>query len=354
MYKYSFQNDYSEGAHPRILAALTQTNQVQSAGYGEDTYSLEAAESIRRAIGNPEADVHFISGGTQTNLILLSSFLRPFESVIAVESGHICVHETGSIESTGHKVHTVRGVDGKVTVPEIEAVVEEHYFEHMVRPRAVYISQSTEVGTIYSASELRALSAACKRLNLILYLDGARLGSALTSDSADITLPELASLVDAFYIGGTKNGALLGEALVINNPLLKPDFRYMIKQKGALLAKGRVIGIQFLELFRDTLYFDLACHANQMAERLTTGLTRLGYRFLTPSPTNQIFPILPNAVMQPLSELYCFYEWSKVDAQHTSVRLVTSWATPVEAVDEFLADVARIAAAQPARETAHS
>ena len=262
MYKYHFQNDYSEGAHPRILETLSKTNLIQQAGYGEDQFCLEAAELIRRAIDSPDADVHFVSGGTQANFTVLSSFLRPFESVIAVDSGHICVHETGAIESTGHKIHAVQGRDGKITPAEVQAVVTAHDDEHMVRPRAVYISQSTEVGTIYSASELRTLSAVCRALNLILYLDGARLGSALTSRSADLALPELAGLVDAFYIGGTKNGALLGEAIVINNPLLQPDFRYAIKQKGGLLSKGRLLGIQFLELFKDGLYFDLARHAN--------------------------------------------------------------------------------------------
>jgi threonine aldolase len=343
MPKYSFQNDYSEGAHPRILEALAQTNLVQATGYGEDPYCLEAAELIRSAARQPEADVHFIPGGTQANLIMLSSFLRPFESVIAVESGHIFVHETGAIEATGHKVHAVKGVDGKVTLPEIRAVVAEHYFEHMVKPRAVYISQSTEVGTIYLAAELRAIAAVCKELNLILYLDGARLGSALTSPAADISLPELAALVDAFYIGGTKNGALIGEALVINNPLLKPEFRYMIKQRGAMLAKGRVMGVQFLELFKDDLFFELACHANRMAGRLTEGIAALGYRFLTPSPTNQIFPILPHPLIEALSELYSFYVWSQVDDGHASIRLVTSWATPEAAVEEFLSDLEKAA-----------
>lgn len=348
MYKYSFQNDYSEGAHPRILDALSKTNLLQATGYGEDPFCLEAAELIRRAIENPNADIHFVSGGTQANLIMLSSFLRPFESVIAVESGHICVHETGSIESTGHKVHAVKGQDGKVTVPEIQAVVTEHYFEHMVKPRAVYISQSTELGTIYSAGELRDLSRACKALNLILYLDGARLGSALTAKAADISLPELSSLVDAFYIGGTKNGALIGEAIVINSPELKADFRYMIKQKGAMLAKGRLLGIQFLELFKDNLYFDLARHANQIAEQLTAGMIDLGYSFQTQSTTNQIFPILPNAIIEVLSQMYSFYVWGQVDNEHSSIRLVTSWATPETAVESFLTDLEEIEK-EPAR-----
>lgn len=339
MYKYSFQNDYAEGAHPRILETLSRTNLVQESGYGEDHYSLEAAGLIQRAIGNPQADIHFVSGGTQANLLMLSSFLRSFESVIAVDSGHICVHEAGAIEATGHKINTVKGQDGKVTVPEIEAVVAAHGDEHMVKPRVVFISHSTEVGTIYSAQEMRAISAICKQLNLYLYLDGARLGSALTSQSSDLDLKEVCQLVDAFYIGGTKNGALLGEALVINHPQLKPDFRHSIKQKGALLSKGRLLGIQFLEMFRDDLYFDLARNANQMAGRLTLGIRRLGYPFLTDSPTNQIFPIFPDAILQKLNQMYCFYVWSKVDSQHSSARLVTSWATDQKAVDSFLHDL---------------
>jgi threonine aldolase len=343
MYKYSFQNDYSEGAHPRILEALSRTNLVQEPGYGEDQYCLEAAASIRQAVGNPSADVHFLSGGTQTNAVFLSSILRPFESVIAVNSGHICVHETGAIEATGHKINAVKGRDGKVTVEEIEAVVAEHgHDEHMVRPRAVYISHSSEVGTIYSAKELNDIAAVCGRLNLILYLDGARLGSALTSDAADIDLKSLSRLMDAFYIGGTKNGALLGEALVINNPLLKSDFRYFIKQRGALLSKGRLLGIQFLELFRDDLYFDLARHANCMAQKLVQGIERLGYDFQTNSPSNQIFPVFPDSVIEKLSQMYLFITWAKVDQEHSAVRLVTSWATREDAVDGFLEDLKSI------------
>ena len=342
MFKYSFQNDYSEGAHPQIIEALAKTNFIQDLGYGEDRFCLEAAGEIRNATGNPEADVHFVSGGTQANLILLSSFLRPFESVIAVDTGHIFVHEAGAIEMTGHKVHALHSLDGKLNAHGIEVVCAEHTDEHMVRPRVVYISHSTEIGTIYSETELREISETCKKSNLILYLDGARLGSALTSRKADIDLPTLSSLVDAFYIGGTKNGALLGEALVINNPELMPDFRYLIKQKGGLLSKGRILGIQFLELFRKDLFFDLARHANEMAEKLVTGITGLGYSFQSDSPTNQIFPIFPNKIIEPLNQLYCFYVWRKIDDDQSSVRLVTSWATPEKAIDEFLVDLKEI------------
>jgi threonine aldolase len=339
MINYSFQNDYSEGAHPRILEALSNSNMRQSVGYSEDEFCESARAKILEAIGNPQADIHFVSGGTQANQLVLSSFLKPWESVIAVESGHICVHETGAVEATGHKVNIVKGKDGKVTPEEVQAVVDEHYFEHMVKPRAVYISQSTEIGTIYSAAELRDLYAMCKKLNLILYMDGARLGSALTSRKNDLDLKELCSLVDAFYIGGTKNGALIGEAIVINNPVLKPDFRFGIKQRGALLAKGRILGIQFDELFTGTLYYDLARHANEMAERLTKGIKNLGYGFMTDSPTNQIFPIFPNAVSEELRKNYLFYDWAKIDETNTAVRLVTSWAITEQVVDEFLKDL---------------
>lgn len=339
MFKYSFQNDYSEGAHPRILEALASSNLDQEIGYGEDRYCLSAMEKIRSAVGNPNADVHFVSGGTQANLLVLSSCLRPFESVIAVESGHICVHETGSIEATGHKVHTIEGKEGRVTASEIQTVVNEHYFEHMVKPRVVYVSQSTEVGTIYTAAELREISALCKKLGLLLFMDGARLGAALTSARADLDLKETCSLVDALYIGGTKNGALIGEAIVINNPIMKPDFRYCIKQRGALLAKGRLLGIQFDVLFENNLFYDLARHANLMAERLSNGMTKLGYTFLTNSPSNQIFPILPDVVISKLRRDYLFYDWAKMDKKNTAVRLVTSWATPIEIIDEFLKDL---------------
>jgi threonine aldolase len=339
MYKYSFQNDYSEGAHPRIIEALARTNLTQQPGYGEDSYCREAAELIRKAAASLQSDVHFVCGGTQANLIMLSSILRPHESVIAVDTGHICVHETGAIEATGHKINAVKGRDGKVTVAEIEETAASHGDEHMVKPRVVFISHSTEVGTIYSVRELEEISAVCKKLGLYLYLDGARLGSALTSQAADLKLSELSSLVDAFYIGGTKNGALLGEAFVINNPKLKPDFRYLLKQRGALLSKGRLLGIQFLELFRDDLYFELASHANTMARRLSEGIGGLGYPFLFNSPTNQIFPVFPNTVIQKMSESYLFYTWSRVDALNSAVRLVTSWATGANAVDQFLSDL---------------
>ncbi len=341
-YKYSFFNDYSEGAHPDILAALQQTNFTQETGYGEDSISLNAANVIKEKVGNSNAGIHFVSGGTQANLIVLASILKPFEAVIAVDTGHIFVHEAGAIEATGHKICTVSTQDGKIRPEQIQAVCAEHSDEHMVKPRVVFISNSTEVGTVYSKQELQAISDVCKQNELYLYLDGARLGSALASTSYDMTLSELAALVDIFYIGGTKNGALLGEAIVINNNNLKENFRRHLKQRGALLAKGRILGIQFSELFKNDLYFKLARHADEMAGRLVRGIAEQGYGFLTDSKTNQIFPIFPNALIEKLKTMYGFYVWSKVDEEKSSIRLVTSWATKLEAVDGFIVDLKTI------------
>ncbi len=340
--RYSFENDYSEGAHHSILAALERSNLVQTPGYGEDEYCLRAAEQIRRDADNPEADVHFIPGGTQTNLIALAGMLRPHESVISAESGHICTHEAGAVEATGHKVNAVPCALGKVIPAEIERVVAEHYFEHMVLPRAVYISQSSELGTVYTRAELQALRETCDRHALYLYADGARLGAGLTSSACDMDLPAFSRFFDAWYIGGTKNGALLGEALVINNPALKTHFRYLMKQRGGLMAKGRLLGIQFEELFREGLYWELARHANQAGQRLARGLRALGFEFLIESPTNQIFPILPDAWIPALMENFAFFTWARVDAGHQACRLVTSWSTPDCAVDDFLAAAAAL------------
>jgi threonine aldolase len=336
---YSFKNDYSEGAHPRILNALIETNMEQTEGYGNDHYTLRAVELLIQRIGCDDADIHFLSGGTQTNLTALSAFLRPHEAVIAANTGHILVHEAGAIEATGHKVISVGVSDGKLKIEHIKAVVEGHTDEHMVKPKLVYISNPTEIGSIYKKSELQDISRFCKENNLYLYLDGARLGSALCSEENDMQLPDLAMLVDAFYIGGTKSGALLGEALVICRDVLKDDFRFHMKQKGALLAKGRLLGIQFLELFRDDLYFDLAKHANKMASLLKNEISSAGYRFLTHSPSNQIFPVLPNRLIEKLQEKYSFYVWEKVDADNSAIRLVTSWATNENAVLEFIDDL---------------
>lgn len=334
-----FKNDYSEGAHTRILEKLSETNLVQEKGYGNDSFSNEARKLIKKKINNEQADVHFISGGTQANLTVIGSILRPHESVIAPETGHICVHETGAIEATGHKINTVKTIDGKLTPELIAPVLVAHEDEHMVKPKLVFISNSTEIGTHYTKNELEKLSKFCKENDLYLYLDGARLGSALSVKDCDLTLETLSSYLDAFYIGGTKNGALLGEAIVLMNDDFKENFRFHLKQRGGLLAKGRLIAIQFQELFENDLYFELAKHANEMAALITDAVKSHGFEFLTESSTNQIFPILPNAVISELEKNYEFYVWAKKTKETSSLRLVTSWATTEENVKAFIDDL---------------
>lgn len=333
---YSFKNDYSEGAHPDILEALVRNNSQQEEGYGLDQHSLAAASMIKNLVGDIDAFVHLISGGTQTNLIAISSFLRPHEACITVKSGHIATHETGAIEATGHKLLVVDGENGKLTPELIEPVLVEHHFEHMVKPKLVYISNPTELGTVYDIGELTVLSEYCRENNLLLYMDGARLGCALACENAGLSLANVYALTDAFFIGGTKNGALLGEALVVKNQNLREDLRYLIKQRGALLAKGRVLGIQFEELFREKLFFQLSAHANDMAQSMVRELESLGCVFWIDSPTNQIFPVMDNRVIEVLAKKFGFYVWSKVDANSSAIRLVTSWATTEESVRQFI------------------
>ena len=335
-YKHLFFDDYSEGAHPRIVEALTRTNLQQEPGYVMDSFASEAAGFIRQRFGAPQADVHFVASGTHANLSVLASLLKPYESVIAAQSGHINTHEAGAIEATGHKINTVKGREGKVTPAEIQDVVEEHNFDQMVLPRAVYVSQSTELGTVYNQSELKAVAEKCREHGLYLYVDGARLGAGLASPACDLDPQHLAKLVDVFYIGGTKNGALIGEAIVIVNPDLKDHFRYNLRQRGGLLAKGRAVSLQFLELFRDDLYFDIARHANELARRLAAGIKECGYQTLVDATTNQVFPIFPNAVIERLQKDYGFHVWEKIDGENSVVRLVTSWATEEPAVNGFL------------------
>lgn len=334
---YSFKNDYSEGAHENILKAMISSNLEQTSGYGEDFYTETAKTLLREKIEDEKADIHFFVGGTQVNLTTISAFLRAHEAAIAAETGHINVHETGAIEATGHKVVAMKTEDGKLTPAIVEEALRLHTDEHMVKPKLVYISNSTEIGTHYSLKELEALSEFCKVHNLILFMDGARLGAALTTPENEITLADCARLTDAFYIGGTKNGALMGEALVITKEELKADFRFHIKQKGALLAKGRLLAIQFIELFKEDLFFELAHHANQMASQLAEGIRKAGYSFLTESVTNQIFPIFPNELLEQLKKEFDFSIWEKKDETHTVIRLVTSWATRPEEVERFIA-----------------
>lgn len=336
---FSFKNDYSEGAHPRILNALIESNLVQEDGYGADHFTQQAIELIKEKLGNKEIDVHLLAGGTQTNLTAISAFLRPHEAAISASTGHIFTHETGAIEATGHKILSVEVEDGKLTATHVKEVLNSHPDEHMVKPKLVYISNSTEIGSIYNKEELKQLSQVCKEHNLYLFMDGARLGSALCSAENDLQLSDLPHLVDAFYIGGTKNGALIGEALVICRDSLKEDFRFHMKQKGALLAKGRLLGIQFLELFKDNLYFDLATHANNMAEKLRDEITKANVTFLTHSPSNQLFPIFSNALIAELQKKYSFHIWEKIDEDHSAIRLVTSWATREEEVLGFIEEL---------------
>ena len=336
---HSFMNDYSEGAHPRILELITKSNFQQNKGYGEDVHSQRAREYIRRAIKRENVDIHFIPGGTMTNLLVISALLRPHQCVISADTGHINVHETGAIEASGHKVIAVPSVGGKLTPGSIQAALDYHNSEHMVQPKMVYISNSTELGTIYSKAELTAIHDICRQNGLILFLDGARIGSAVMAKTNDLSLEDIAGLVDIFYIGGTKNGALLGEALVICRDDLKKDFRYLIKQRGALMAKGFVIGIQFEALFQDELFYQLADHANKMAEMVAGALKKYGYSFYVEPCTNQLFPIIPNSIMGKLSDEFEFFVQERINQDETVIRLVTSWATTQESVDsltEFL------------------
>jgi len=336
--KYSFQSDYCEFAHPAVFEALAGAQSVQFDGYGLDEFSVRAAGLVRDLVKKPSADVHFIAGGTHANLVVISSVLRPHEAVIAVNTGHIFVHETGAIEATGHKICTAPGENGKLSAAEVDAIVKEHCDEHMVKPKLVYISQSTECGTIYSKDELLKLSECCKKHGLYLFMDGARLGAAVNSPASDLNYGDIASLVDAFYIGGTKNGLLFGEAVVICNDSFKKDFRFLIKQRGAMLAKGAVLGIQFEAVLKSGLYDSLAGHAVKMAMKLADGIRAAGYDFVHPPQTNLIIPVLPKPLVKKLRMSYGFHDWKDM-GELLAVRLVTSWATPEKFVNEFLEDL---------------
>ena len=335
--KYSFKTDYSHGAHPNILKALYETNLSQQLSHGDDTFSLKAKDLIKSKI-NLDADIHFVTGGTQANLIVISSFLKPYESIISADTAHIATLETGAIEATGHKVNIVNTKYGKLTPDNILPIINHHKGVHMVIPKAVFISNTTELGTVYTHEELIKLSSFCKKHNLYLYLDGARLGSALAYEKAELTLELIASLVDVFYIGGTKNGALLGEAIVISNEHIKDRFQFYLKQKGALLAKSRLLGIQFLELFKQNLYLDLAKKANTMALKLADTIKKQNFNFLQDPISNQIFPILPNFIIDKLLLKYDFYIWKVIDEKNSAIRLVTSWATQESMIEEFIKD----------------
>ena len=332
-----FDSDYTQGAHPRILDALVRTNMEQTCGYAEDAYSEEARSLIRAACESPEADVHFLVGGTGTNTTVIAAALRPWEGVICAETGHINVHESGAIESSGHKVIGLPQKNGKLAAETAGAFCEGYYSdgtkEHMVKPGMIYISQPTEAGTLYTAAELTALKDVCGRYGMFLFVDGARLGYGLAADGNDVTLPFLAKTADVFTVGGAKVGALFGEAVVIDNPALKPGFRYMIKQRGNMLAKGRLLGVQFREMFLDGLYFEMGEHAIAAAHRLKKIFTEAGYSFAADSPTNQQFPILPDAALEKLSSDFAYSYWNRYDETRSVVRFCTSWATTEAELD---------------------
>lgn len=346
-----FGSDYQEGAHPRILKRLAEVNFEQSPGYGEDGFCAEARRLIREKCAVPEADVQFLVGGTQTNFTLLAAALRPHQGVIAADSGHIAVHETGAVEACGHKVIELPAVNGKLAAGQVSEYCRRHFaddsHEHMVMPGAVYISNPTELGTLYTRGELNALRGVCDHWNLMLYLDGARLGCGLASPENELDLPFLASVCDAFSIGGTKQGALFGEALVLLRDDLKRDFRYILKQRGGMLAKGWLLGLQFAELMRDGLYEELSDHAIHLAMRIRRALREANVSFLVDSPTNQQFPIFTDEQVRRLSAKYAFSDIRPLDDGRTAVRICTSWATRPEDVDQLIDDIR--AELQPSR-----
>ncbi len=385
-----FNCDYSEGAHERILKKLAETNLEQTPGYGEDCYCQEAADMIRALCKREDAAVHFLVGGTQANMTVIAAALRPHQGAVGAVSAHINVHETGAVESTGHKVLALPSEDGKITASQVEELylhqgavgavsahinvhetgavestghkvlalpsedgkitasqVEELYlahigdesFEHTVQPKMVYISNPTELGTIYTRAELENLYQVCRKYDLYLFVDGARLAYGLSAEGNDVDLASLAANCDVFYIGGTKVGALFGEAVVILNEELKKDFRYHIKQRGGMLAKGRLLGIQFGELLRDGLYFELGARADRLADGIREACAKKGYPFLVENPTNQVFPIVPDALLKSWEGRYSYTNQGKIDETHTAIRLCTSWATSKEQVDALVKDI---------------
>ena len=338
-----FTSDYTEGCHERILQRMLQTNLEQTPGYGTDYHCQNASRYIKHECAREDIDVHFLVGGTQTNMTLIAAALRPHQGAVCAESGHIHVHETGAVEATGHKCLTLPSPDGKITAEQVAQLVHLHRIdesmEHTVQPKLVYISNPTEYGTIYSRHELEAISTVCRENGLYLFLDGARLGYGLRCKENDVTLPDLARLCDAFYIGGTKVGALFGEALVLTHPSLREDFRYLIKQHGGMLAKGRLLGIQFETLFEDGLYWSISDHALRMADTLRAALRDAGLPMQVNSPTNQLFPIVPDTLLAKIREKYAVTYMNRVDETHSCIRLCTSWATREEDVLAFCGDL---------------
>jgi threonine aldolase len=325
------------------MELLAQTNMEQTAGYGEDPYCIRAAELIRRKCACKELGIQFTVGGTQVNSIVIAAALRPHQGAVCADTGHINIHESGAVEATGHKVLALPGRNGKITADQIQTACDEHFkdaaHEHMVQPGMVYLSLSTEMGTIYSRRELTEISEVCRRNDVLLYVDGARLGYGLCAEGCDLDLPVLAKLCDAFTIGGTKVGALFGEALVLRNDALKKDFRYILKQRGGMLAKGRLLGIQFLALLEEDLYFDIAARADRQAMQIRRACAEKGWNFLSDSPTNQQFPILPDMALNLLKKNYEVSDCGRIDKNHSAVRFCTSWATRDEDVKRLVRNI---------------
>ncbi|MBE6036980.1 MAG: aminotransferase class I/II-fold pyridoxal phosphate-dependent enzyme [Clostridiales bacterium] len=338
-----FECDYSEGAHPVILDLLAKTNLEQTPGYSEDPYCEEARALVRAYCNAPDAAIHFLVGGTQANVTIIASVLKPYQGVLCAETGHIHVHETGAVEATGHKALALPQTDGKITAAQVEAAYlkqkNDGSHEHIVQPGMVYISHPTECGTLYTKEELTALSETCRKCGLPLFLDGARLGYGLASPGSDLSAEDVATLCDIFTVGGTKVGALFGEAVVITNPALQKDFRYMIKRQGGMLAKGRLLGLQFIGLMKDGLYEALGKKADLLALQIKDGFAAAGCDFLVDSVTNQQFPILTRQQQEILGKKYAYSYWQPVDDGRDAVRFCTSWATKEEDVEELLKDI---------------
>ena len=338
----SFRNDYSEGAHPSVLEAISKHNFETTCGYSMDPFCQQAADTVRALTACPDADVHFIVGGTLANSIVISAALRPWEGVIAATTGHINVHETGAIESSGHKVCSIEAPDGKLTPTLVREVMRIHCDgkdEHMVLPRMVYISDATELGTIYTKSELAALHDVCREFGLYLFLDGARMPAALVAEGNDLDITDFGKYCDAYYIGGTKNGLLFGEAVVITNNDLKPHFRNMIKQRGGMFAKGFLFGVQFGAYFKDGLWLEMARHAVSQAQRIAKAAEEKGYTLYAKSPTNQVFIVLSHEKIAELEQNFAFEAFGHVDDEHEAMRFVCSWATKEESVDALIASL---------------
>ena len=337
----SFECDYTEGAHERILQRLAEANREHLSGYGSDRYCESAKEKIRRECQCPQAEISFLVGGTQTNAVVIDAMLKSYEGVVAVKTGHVNVHEAGAIEYTGHKVMEIPQHEGKMDAGELEAYLESFWsdvdYEHMVFPGMVYISHPTEYGTLYSKKELEELSGVCRKYKIPLYMDGARLGYGLMSKETDVTLPMIAEYCDVFYIGGTKVGALCGEAVVFTKNNMPAHFLTIVKQHGALLAKRWILGLQFDTLFTDGMYYEISRHAIEMAELLKKGFEEKGYPFFIKSPTNQQFIVLENQQMEKIKKEVTSSQWEKIDKTHTVVRFATSWATAEEDVKKLIA-----------------